>query len=106
MELDVQTSSAFREEQTLGEDEKQRRLDRYRNDLADAHRELHEEQHKPLGLFDDMLNLLCWIETPEERLHKNRLAKITIEEVGSREAPAPKVRGLAKRVLLALAKAK
>ena len=122
MDRDVQTSSAFREAQTLGEDPKQGRLTRYRKDLDDAQRELEEEKHKPLGLFDDMLNLFCWIETPEERLHKNRLAEITIREVGrgSQETSAPKVEsnnawsvtprgivsGLANRMLLALAKAK
>ena len=85
----------------------------YQKELERARRELDEEKHKPLGLFDDMLNLLCWIETPEERLHKNRLASVTLGEVGRKSqgafAAAPAsgmMSGLAQRMLLALAKAK
>lgn len=89
------------------------RADLYRRELETAHQELDEEKHKPLGFFDDLLNLLCWIETPEERLHKNRLASITLGEVGRSSqgafaaAQAPgRVGGLARRMVLALAKAK
>ena len=113
MERDVQTNSDSREAQTLSEDEKQSRLDRYRKDLDDARREVEDEKQKPLGLYDDMLNLLTWIETPEERLHKNQLAKITIDDIGSGSqkptldtTPPGIVGGIAQRVLLALAKAK
>ena len=113
MERDVQTQEAYSEAQSLSEDEKQSRLDRYRKDLDDAQRTVEEEKHKPLGLYDDMINLLCWIETPEERLHRIQLAKVTINEIGTGSQKAPLslnplgiVRGLAERVLLALAKAK
>lgn len=105
MERDMKTDSSPHVASPLRTDPDQSRLDQYRQDLEEAQRELEEEKHKPLGLFDDMLNLLCWIETPEERLHKNQLAKITVNEVGggSQETSGP---NLAKRVLLALAKAK
>jgi len=111
MEVDAQTNTASREVKPFAESEKQDRLDRYQKDLGEAQREIEEEQHKPLGLYDDMLNLLTWIETPEERLHKNQLAKITIDEIGSQKAPLNAtppgiVGGLANRMLLALAKAK
>ena len=79
------------------------RVELYQRELERAHRELDEEKHKPLGFFDDLLNLLCWIETPEERLHKNRLASVTLGEIGRGGQGAS---SLAKRVVLALAKAK
>ncbi len=81
----------------LPEDPNQRRLERYRRDLERAEQELEEEKHKPLGLYDDLVNLLCFIETPEERLHKNRqaLAEIAI--------PPTVVGSLAKRVASAIA---
>ncbi|MDB6120593.1 MAG: hypothetical protein JWO08_4374 [Verrucomicrobiaceae bacterium] len=86
------------------------RLGHYQKELEEAKRELEEEKHKPLGLFDDMLNLLCWIETPEERLHKNHLGKVTIEDVTGGEAspgkPPKMVSKFGKRLLLAIAKAK
>ncbi len=89
------------------------RADLYQRELQRAHQELDEERHKPLGFFDDLLNLLCWIETPEERLHKNRLASVTLGEVGRRSqrafeaAPTAGWAGrLAQRMVLALARAK
>jgi len=41
-------------------------------ELERAKSELDAERHKPLGFMDDIKNLFGWIETPEERLHRNR----------------------------------
>lgn len=122
MESDMQTDSAPQGGLNVREDPGQSRLDRYQRALEGAHRELEEEKHKPLGFFDDILNLLCWIETPEERLHKNHLAKVTMNELGlskvdsgatadtwnvfSAVKPPRMVRSLAKRVAFAYARSK
>jgi len=100
---DLQTGSP------LHEDPNQSRLDRYQRDLERAQRELEEEKHKPLGLYDDIVNLFCFIETPEERLHKNRLelskATSPLVNEGSQMTSTCAVRRLAKRAAVAIAEA-
>ncbi len=88
---DLQTGSPLHEDPLLGEDSNQSRLDRYQRDLERAQRELQEEKHKPLGLYDDIVNLFCFIETPEERLHKNRLAlsKVTVSQLSGSSQESP-----------------
>ena len=44
----------------------------YQQELDRAKTELDEERHRPLGFLDDIKNLFGWIETPEERVSRNR----------------------------------
>ena len=52
----------------------------YAIELHDAAVEIHEEQSEILGLMDTFKTMFMWMESPEERLAKNRvLNKATME---------------------------
>jgi hypothetical protein len=38
--------------------------------------ELHQEQYQSLGLMDTIKTMFLWMESPEERMRKNRSLRI------------------------------
>ena len=50
--------------------------ERDRRDFHEAALEIEKEQHEFLGFMDVVKGLFMWIETPEERVTKNRSVRV------------------------------